>query len=241
MLGIGLGILATRSSTANLDSAFDATLVAQTLGFATPLVFAAMGGMFSERSGVVNIGLEGMMLMGAFWGVYGADKGGTWVVGLLVAMAVGGLFALVYAFFAIQLRADQIVGGTGDQLPRRRDNRLLLRPALQQQPDPERRLAAAERPHSGALRLPRAGDRRPQHPDLGELRARDRRVRRPLQDGDRPADPRLRRASARGRHGRDRRLRRSATPASSCRGSSPRSAASTSPRGRRGTGRSSST
>jgi ABC-type uncharacterized transport system permease subunit len=112
VIGIGLGILATRSSTANLDSAFDATLVAQTLGFATPLVFAAMGGIFSERSGVVNIGLEGMMLMGAFWGVYGADKGGSWFVGLLVAMGVGGLFALVYAFFAIHLRADQIVGGT---------------------------------------------------------------------------------------------------------------------------------
>ena len=112
VLGIGLGILAMQSSTANLDSAFDATLVAQTLGFATPLVFAAMGGLFSERSGVVNIGLEGMMLMGAFWGVYGADKGGSWVVGLLVAMAVGGLFALVYAYFAIHLRADQIVGGT---------------------------------------------------------------------------------------------------------------------------------
>jgi simple sugar transport system permease protein len=61
---------------------------------------------------VVNIGLEGMMLMGAFWGVYGADKGGTWVVGLLVAAGVGGLLALVYAFFAIQLRSDQIVGGT---------------------------------------------------------------------------------------------------------------------------------
>jgi simple sugar transport system permease protein len=112
VIGIGLGILATRSSTANLDSAFDATLVAQTFSFATPLVFAAMGGIFSERSGVVNIGLEGMMLMGAFWGVYGADKGGSWVVGLLVAMGVGGLFALVYAFLAIQLRADQIVGGT---------------------------------------------------------------------------------------------------------------------------------
>lgn len=112
LTGVGLGILATRSSAANLDSAFDATLVAQTLSFATPLVFAAMGGIFSERSGVVNIGLEGMMLMGAFWGVYGADKGGSWVIGLLVAMGVGGLTALLYAFFAIQLRADQIVGGT---------------------------------------------------------------------------------------------------------------------------------
>jgi simple sugar transport system permease protein len=113
ILGIGLGILATRSSTSNLGSTFDSTLVAQTLSFATPLVFAAIGGMFSERSGVVNIGLEGMMLMGAFWGVYGADKGGTWVVGLLVAIGVGALLALVYAFFAIHLRADQIVGGTG--------------------------------------------------------------------------------------------------------------------------------
>jgi simple sugar transport system permease protein len=112
LLGIGLGILATRSSTANLSTAFNASLIAQTFAFSTPLVFGAIGGMFSERSGVVNIGLEGMMLMGAFWGVYGADKGGSWVVGLLVAMAVGGLFALLYAFFAIHLRADQIVGGT---------------------------------------------------------------------------------------------------------------------------------
>jgi simple sugar transport system permease protein len=112
LLGIGLGMLATRSSTGNLDSAFDATLIAQTLGFATPLVFGAIAGIFSERSGVVNIGLEGMMLMGAFWGVYGADKGGSWVVGLLLGAATGGLMALLYAFFAIHLRSDQIVGGT---------------------------------------------------------------------------------------------------------------------------------
>ena len=112
LLGIGLGILATRSSAENLSIVFDAVLLAQTLGFATPLVFGAVAGMFSERSGVVNVGLEGMMLMGAFWGVYGADKGGSWVVGLGAAMAVGAVVGLVYAFFAIHLRADQIVGGT---------------------------------------------------------------------------------------------------------------------------------
>jgi ABC-type uncharacterized transport system permease subunit len=112
LLGIGLGILATRSGTGNLGSVFDATLIAQTLGLATPLIFGSIAGMFSERSGVVNIGLEGMMLMGAFWGVYGADKGNSWAIGLLVAMTAGGLLALVYAFFAIHLRSDQIVGGT---------------------------------------------------------------------------------------------------------------------------------
>jgi simple sugar transport system permease protein len=111
-IGIGLGILATRSGTSNLDTVFDPTLIAQTLGLATPLVFGAIAGMVSERSGVINIGLEGMMLMGAFWGVYGADKGGNWIVGLVVGMAVGGVLALVYAYFAIHLRADQIVGGT---------------------------------------------------------------------------------------------------------------------------------
>jgi general nucleoside transport system permease protein len=112
LLGIGLGILATRSGTANLETVFDATLIDQTFGLATPLVFGAIAGMFSERSGVINIGLEGMMLMGAFWGLYGSDKGGSWFVGLLVGMASGGVLALVYAYFAIHLRADQIVGGT---------------------------------------------------------------------------------------------------------------------------------
>ena len=67
--------------------------------------------MFSERSGVVNIGLEGMMLMGAFWGIWGADKTGSWVGGLVIGIISGGLLALVHAVFAIHLRADQIVGG----------------------------------------------------------------------------------------------------------------------------------
>jgi simple sugar transport system permease protein len=82
------------------------------LRYATPLIFASIGGLFSERSGVVNIGLEGMMLMGAFFGIYGADKTGSWALGLLIGIASGALLAAVHAFFSIHLRADQIVGGT---------------------------------------------------------------------------------------------------------------------------------
>jgi simple sugar transport system permease protein len=82
------------------------------LRYATPLLFAALGGIVCERSGVINIGLEGMMLMGAFFGIWGADVLHSWVLGLLVAMGAGGLLALVHAIFSIHLRADQVVSGT---------------------------------------------------------------------------------------------------------------------------------
>ena len=68
--------------------------------------------MFSERSGVVNIGLEGMMLMGAFFAILAADKLDSWPLGILAAAVAGGLTALIHAFVSISLRADQIVSGT---------------------------------------------------------------------------------------------------------------------------------
>lgn len=111
VIGLSLGYLSTRSSSGNLHVVFASDLIAQVFVFATPLTFGALGGMVSERSGVVNVGLEGMMLMGAFWGVYGADKGGSWVVGILVAMLAGGLFGLLHAYWSIHLRANQIVSG----------------------------------------------------------------------------------------------------------------------------------
>jgi general nucleoside transport system permease protein len=113
MVGIGMGILATRASESNLEVVVVwSALLSATLVWATPLTFAAIGGMICERSGVVNIGLEGMMLAGAFFGALGADKFSSWAMGLLCAGIAGGAFALVHAYMSIHLRADQIVSGT---------------------------------------------------------------------------------------------------------------------------------
>ena len=122
-LGLGdvaLGIVAvagaiasTKSGVGHLKTVFTwSALIASMLRFATPLLFAALGGIISERSGVINIGLEGMMLMGAFFGIWGADVLHSWVLGVLVAMAAGGLLALAHAIFSIHLRANQVVSGT---------------------------------------------------------------------------------------------------------------------------------
>jgi ABC-type uncharacterized transport system permease subunit len=113
VLGAILGVLAVHAGRGNLDATVVwSALIASMLVNATPLTYAAIGGLFSERSGVVNIGLEGMMLTGAFFGIWGSDVTGSWALGLLIAIAFGGLVALVYAFFAIHLRTDQIIGGT---------------------------------------------------------------------------------------------------------------------------------
>jgi len=95
-------------------------IVQNTMFFMIPLLIVALGGMFSERSGIVNIALEGKMVMGAFTGVLflhifqNPDKAtdhGILVLALLVAMVTGVVMALFHAFASINLKANQIISG----------------------------------------------------------------------------------------------------------------------------------
>lgn len=89
------------------------------IAYTIPLLIVALGGLFSERSGVVNIGLEGLMVVGGFSSALTISKlqetypTETWViwVGLLVAMIAGALFSLLHAFASINLNADQVISG----------------------------------------------------------------------------------------------------------------------------------
>ncbi|MET0602590.1 MAG: ABC transporter permease [Baekduia sp.] len=105
---------ASRSGVSHLEVVVSwGALTAAMLRYATPLTFAALGGLVSERAGVVNIALEGMMLMGAFFAAYGADKTDSWVGGIVIGVLAGMALAAIHAVFAISLRSDQIVVGTG--------------------------------------------------------------------------------------------------------------------------------
>ena len=77
----------------------------------TPLLFATVGEIVAERSGVMNLGIEGMMLMGAMGGFAVWTNTGSLALGLLVGSALGGVMALLHAFVTISLRADQVVSG----------------------------------------------------------------------------------------------------------------------------------
>jgi len=83
------------------------------LTYTAPLLIIALGGLYSERSGVVNIGLEGLLGVGAFaTAITMADMGASPIVGLLAAAIAGGVFSLLHAFASVTMRSDQVVSGT---------------------------------------------------------------------------------------------------------------------------------
>jgi len=83
-----------------------------TIRTSTPLILAALGGMFSERAGVINIALEGMMLAGAFTAAAVTHAVGNPIVGLAAGMAAGALIGAIHAVACIRYKADQVVTGT---------------------------------------------------------------------------------------------------------------------------------
>lgn len=92
-------------------------IIPTSIAYAAPLIFTAIGGVFSERSGVVNIGLEGLMVMGAFVGIVFnlafVDVFGGWTpwISLLAAMLVAAIFSIMHAVASVSFRADQVVSG----------------------------------------------------------------------------------------------------------------------------------
>ncbi|HBE14473.1 MAG TPA: sugar ABC transporter permease, partial [Clostridiales bacterium] len=95
-------------------------LIQGTLPVAVPLMLVALGGMFSETSGVINIGLEGIMLFGSFVGCLvmyflndvGADPQMLLLMGMLIAAVAGAVFSMLLAFAAVNMKADQTIVGT---------------------------------------------------------------------------------------------------------------------------------
>lgn len=87
------------------------SMVARSLAFSTPLLWAALGEIYAERSGVVNLGVEGMMILGAISGFIVTQTTGSPLLGIAAAALAGGLAALLHAFVSITLRANQYISG----------------------------------------------------------------------------------------------------------------------------------
>ena len=85
--------------------------ISRTLAYGTPLLLATLGEIYAERSGVLNLGVEGMMIVGALTGFADASQTGNPWFGVLAAGVVSGLFSLIHAFASVTLRANQVVSG----------------------------------------------------------------------------------------------------------------------------------
>jgi simple sugar transport system permease protein len=92
---------------------FDASWLIAAVGLTTPILLAAMGELVAERAGIFNIGLEGMMLTGAFCGFIAEWKSGSVWIGFAAAVAGSLVLSALMAFLSIQMNADQVIVGVG--------------------------------------------------------------------------------------------------------------------------------
>lgn len=94
-----------------LKELFNLTLVQHTIRTATPIILAALGGLLTEHAGILNIGMEGMILLGSFFGVLGSYYLGSYLGGVLLAGLIGLCIGLIFAFFVIDLQSDEFIVG----------------------------------------------------------------------------------------------------------------------------------
>lgn len=94
-----------------LKELFNLTLLQNTIRTATPLILAALGGLLTMHSGMLNIGMEGMILLGAFFGVVGSYFFASALAGVALAVVVGILIGVIFGFFVIELKADEFIIG----------------------------------------------------------------------------------------------------------------------------------
>jgi simple sugar transport system permease protein len=96
---------------AGINDSIVVVVLASAVVYGTPLLYAALGELLAERSGVLNLGVEGMMLVGAVMGFWGVQRTGSLGLAVAVAAIAGAAMALIHAFLVVTLRANQIVSG----------------------------------------------------------------------------------------------------------------------------------
>jgi simple sugar transport system permease protein len=107
---LGMLLLTIVQSIGGTDKLTSAPISREMLRWALPVLLAGLGGLFADRSGVVNIGLEGMMILGMWFGAWGALQFGPWI-GMFIGIAGGGLGGLLHALATVTFGVDQIISG----------------------------------------------------------------------------------------------------------------------------------
>lgn len=117
LLALGLAVDGGRQLLSDVTGVLSASYLASALRLTVPIAFAAMGGIFAEKSGVINIGLEGLLIIGAFgavaslWGLSATPIGPNVWVAFLLAVLASTFVALLFAIVCIEFKADQIIAG----------------------------------------------------------------------------------------------------------------------------------